>query len=64
MGERVTVARLPKCDFCAEPAQYDGKTRMGPWANLCPNHFVDYGTGLGTGRGQRYVLADTTGETA
>jgi hypothetical protein len=61
MSERATVASLPTCDFCTQTAQYDGKTRMGPWANMCPDHFVDYGIGLGTGRGQRYVLTGTAG---
>ena len=35
----------------------DGKTRMGPWANMTPNSWYENGgTGgkLGTGLGQRY----------
>ena len=52
----VVVSRLPKCDFCSATAQYDGKTRMGPWANMCPMHFRTYGIGLGLGRGQKLVL--------
>ena len=32
----------------------DGKTRMGPWANMSPESFKQYGVGLGTGRGQKY----------
>jgi hypothetical protein len=30
------------CDFCAEPALYDAKTQMGPWANLCEVHKNKY----------------------
>jgi hypothetical protein len=32
----------------------DGRTRMGPWACMCPPCFEDVGVGLGTGRGQKY----------
>lgn len=33
----------------------DGKTKMGPWANMSPASFAKYGIGrLGTGHGQRY----------
>jgi hypothetical protein len=32
-----------KCDFCDEPAVYDGKTTMGPWAHMCQAHFDRYG---------------------
>ena len=52
----VVVSRLPKCDFCPTTAQYDAKTRMGPWANMCPTHFRMYGYGLGLGRGQKLIL--------
>lgn len=31
------------CDFCTKPAIYDGKTFMGPWANMCELHFTKYG---------------------
>ncbi|MBT0774168.1 hypothetical protein KIH74_34805 [Kineosporia sp. J2-2] len=37
-------------------AQYDAKTRQGPWANLCPDCFAEHGIGLGTGKGQRLVV--------
>lgn len=32
----------------------DGRTRMGPWANMCPSCARTIGVGLGTGKGQRY----------
>jgi len=55
--DKATVAVLPKCDFCAQTAAYDGKTRMGPWAYMCEAHYVQHGVGLGTGRGQRLEVA-------
>lgn len=42
------------------PAAYDGKTNqagLGVWAFMCEEHFETYGVGLGTGLGQRLVLA-------
>jgi len=65
-GTIAIVAELPMCDVCklngddSVPAQYDGKTKSGPWANMCVTHFTLHGTGLGTGKGQKFVLeADT-----
>jgi len=47
------------CDLCHKPvgdAFVDGKTKMGPWANMCyVTCFPKYGVGLGTGKGQHYV---------
>jgi len=60
MSTEVEVITLPKCDFCGHNAGYDGKTKMGPWANMCPNCFTDYGVGLGTGKGQRLILKEAT----
>lgn len=58
--EEVTVATLPACDFCKEKgvtmdAAYDGKTKGGPWANMCSLHFAVWGLGVGLGVGQRLV---------
>jgi hypothetical protein len=71
VSDSVVVSSLPDCDFCLmgivprrRPARYDGATRQGPWANMCEEqHWEQYGVGLGTGRGQRLVLASesTTG---
>lgn len=68
MSSSVTVSVLPGCDICkyvgppprkpAQIAAYDGKTTEGPWANMCEFHFKKYGVGLGTGKGQRLVLAE------
>ena len=49
----VIVAERPKCDFCSAKAEYDGKTRDGPWANMCEYHFRLHGIGLGVGKGQK-----------
>ena len=61
-GESVEVSHIPECDICkydhgksGVPAAYDGKTKMGPWANMCEQHFKSHGVGLGTGAGQRLV---------
>lgn len=63
MGESVIVPSLPDCDFCQledvkRVARYDGKTTLGPWANMCDDHFLENGIGVGTGKGQRLILAD------
>lgn len=49
----VTVPKKPKCDFCDEQAEFDGKTNLGPWAYMCNLHFGQYGLGLGLGLGQK-----------
>ena len=49
------VTKVPKCDFCEEPAEYNARTRFGPWAYLCEKHFKMYGVGLGLGRGQTLI---------
>ena len=65
MANEVRVATFPDCDFCQQEvapgewvnkARYDGKTRFGPWANMCERHFRAHGVGLGTGKGQKLVL--------
>jgi hypothetical protein len=52
----VTVDSIPKCDFCSKKAVYDARTKMGPWANLCEDHFKRFGIRLGLGYGQKLVL--------
>ncbi len=54
--KKIEVSKLPKCDFCARSAKYDGKTQHGSWANMCPSHFDFWGVGLGLGRGQELIL--------
>ena len=58
-GKMVVMQHTVYCDICKEGdkerALYDGKTSTGPWAYMCRKHFRKYGTGLGTGLGQRLV---------
>lgn len=57
MSTVAKVTRIPKCDFCGKEAKYDGKTQMGPWANMCETCWKQHGVGkLGTGLGQKYEL--------
>jgi hypothetical protein len=52
-----TVTSLPACGICGQRlAQYDGKTAFGPWVFMCGPCFINYGTGLGLGKGQKLVL--------
>jgi hypothetical protein len=63
-GTEAVVSEIPTCDLCTHvgepphPAEYDGATSMGPWANMCARHFRLYGVGLGTGRGQKLFTED------
>ena len=50
MKDSVEVSEKESCDFCQTIAEYDGKTKMGPWANMCVAHFKKYGVGLGKGQ--------------
>lgn len=52
----VEIPEAVQCDFCAKQAEYDAKTVMGPWANLCEQHYGQYGYGLGLGKGQRLIV--------
>lgn len=63
MADEAYVAKLPECDIHkyvlgtpGVPAAFDGKTRQGPWANMCPGCFPVHGIGLGTGKGQRLIV--------
>ena len=62
--EVVEVLSLPSCDVpgCPNKAGYDCKTKMGPWANLCEEHFGKLSIGLGLGKGQKLVLVGTCEE--
>lgn len=62
MSKQVVVTELPKCDFCEQPARYDSPVVVfggTTWANTCPQHYraKRATTKLGTGFGQRLVLA-------
>lgn len=62
--KEVKVAKLPDCDFCnmaglaPRKATYDGATTQGSWGYMCQEHFNRFGVGLGTGKGQKLVVAD------
>ena len=64
-GTYVHVQQLPPCDIHLQTdgsvvtAGYDGATRFGPWAYMCHACFTSYGRGLGIGRGQRLMVADS-----
>ena len=48
-----------ECNLCGKERLsefVDGKTRMGPWANMCMPCYRKVGVGLGMGRGQRYAM--------
>lgn len=47
--KQVYVTALPKCDICGKAdAHYDGKTRLGPWANMCDGCYGIHGTKAST----------------
>lgn len=54
------VPRLPGCNFCEATAQYDAVMKNGGgWAYYCEDHFTTESLrALGTGIGQRLILAD------
>jgi hypothetical protein len=62
MSKRVKYFPTPeKCNICKavfkkeEDFQFvDGKTQMGPWANMCMECHTIHGVGIGTGYGQVY----------
>lgn len=56
-GWYTEVAGEHECDFCGphSKAVIDGKTRQGPWADMCAGHFLEHGVGLGLGVGQWIV---------
>jgi hypothetical protein len=51
------LPQLPKCDLRDQTAEYDARTKHGPWAYLCPDHWGSetYGQ-LGTGYGQKLMV--------
>lgn len=52
------VLSLPSCDFtCGKEAEFDGATKMGPWAYMCADCWEKHGVGrLGLGYGQKLVV--------
>ena len=66
---KTKVRTLPFCDFCmfgiqgaGVLAKYDGRTKEGPWAWMCEEHFKEHGVGLGIGKGQELELDEDAEE--
>ena len=53
LGDKWSKNLEAACDFCKQPAVYDGKTTQGPWAYMCEGCFKKHGVGLGLGSGQK-----------
>jgi hypothetical protein len=59
---------LLECDLCSTNLlihdQYyvDGKTQLGPWANMCIGCHTRFGRGIGLGRGQKYKVTCLDGK--
>ncbi len=52
-GKAVLLSEPSRCSLCPNPvALVDGKTKYGPWGNMCIPCFAKNGIGLGVGRGQ------------
>lgn len=50
-----------KCQICERSITdrfVDGKTQIGPWAIMCMQCSASHGVGIGTGKGQLYVLVE------
>lgn len=66
-GTEAIMFRIPECDIHKYdkgkydvPAEYDAKSKQGPWAYMCQECFDEVGPGqLGTGYGQKLVLKTT-----
>jgi hypothetical protein len=58
----VVVKEFPRCDLCQSEARYDGRTVLGPWANMCYGHFKSHGVGVGLGKGQKLVKKEAKKE--
>lgn len=61
MAEKKVWSGTPpkECDICHRPIKdvfIDGKTPFGAWGFMCPGCHLQYGSGLGTGKGQKYRL--------
>lgn len=61
---KVTGSKNVNCDICKKPCgdfYIDGRTKHGPWANMCASCWRLHGVGkLGTGFGQKFD--NNTGE--
>lgn len=50
------------CDICETTIKdgicIDGRTKMGPWADMCQGCHKTHGIGLGLGKGQKYQRSE------
>lgn len=58
VGKQRKFCDLPKHGDEKVVATVDGKTKMGPWANMCERCHHEVGVGLGLGKGQRLIYDD------
>jgi hypothetical protein len=58
-GTTATLSVLPRCWWCPNTAAYDFRTKQGPWAYGCIDHYQEHRMHgeLGVGRGQLLLLA-------
>jgi hypothetical protein len=66
MSKPILKTPPAECDICHGPIGtvfYDFKTKMGPWANGCPECYERYRffSATGMGKGQKYQRNETTG---
>lgn len=63
-GQSTYVVEMRNCDIChyhegtVAVAYYDTRTAGGRWANVCQRHMDECGSGLGMGKGQRFIYSD------
>lgn len=43
--KEVQLDKLPPCNFCKAPAEYDAPTVFGPWAYMCEGCLAQYACG-------------------
>lgn len=43
--KEVQLDKLPPCEFCKAPAEYDAPTVFGPWAYMCEGCLAQYACG-------------------
>ena len=62
---KVWMGSVPAaCDVCQGKITtvfVDGRTKMGPWACMCPGCHKRDGVGLGGGKGQQYTYKPSIG---
>lgn len=58
-GTNPTQCEVCDCSLIRCGEFIDGKTKMGPWAMMCPGCHKSHGCGLGTGKGQKYERQET-----